>query len=118
MVVFFDQNWSDFGEKSELAAKISNITWIDEMLLQSKSHLSDFSMAEKMRWAARRKTIRVEDRSYSLLGLFAIHMPLLYGRPCCILPPSGRDYQVDERYVYIHLVEILGRWQHGVGYRK
>jgi hypothetical protein len=32
-----------------------------------------------MSWAAGRKTSRIEDRAYSLLGLFNINMPLLYG---------------------------------------
>ena len=32
-----------------------------------------------MSWAAKRRTTRVEDRAYSLLGLFEINMPLLYG---------------------------------------
>jgi hypothetical protein len=37
------------------------------------------SIAERMSWASRRKTTRVEDQAYSLLGLFDINMPLLYG---------------------------------------
>jgi hypothetical protein len=37
------------------------------------------SIAERMSWAYRRKTTRVEDQAYSLLGLFEINMPLLYG---------------------------------------
>ncbi|KAM0326721.1 hypothetical protein ACHAQA_006594 [Verticillium albo-atrum] len=37
------------------------------------------SIATKMRWAARRRTTRQEDVAYSLLGLFNINMPLLYG---------------------------------------
>jgi hypothetical protein len=32
-----------------------------------------------MSWAATRKTTRAEDRAYSLMGLFGIHMPMLYG---------------------------------------
>lgn len=79
MVVFFDRNWFDFGEKSESALEISCITWIDKVLLQSKSELSDHSVAEKMTWAARRKTTGLEDSSYSHLGLFNVHMPPLYG---------------------------------------
>ena len=36
-------------------------------------------IAQIMSWAAGRKTTRIEDRAYSLLGLFEINMPLLYG---------------------------------------
>src|SRR5277367_1528826 len=32
-----------------------------------------------MSWAARRETSRVEDRAYCLMGIFGIHMPLIYG---------------------------------------
>jgi hypothetical protein len=32
-----------------------------------------------MSWAKRRETKREEDAAYALLGIFDIHMPLLYG---------------------------------------
>lgn len=32
-----------------------------------------------MSWAAKRETKREEDVAYSLLGIFDIHMPLIYG---------------------------------------
>jgi hypothetical protein len=32
-----------------------------------------------MSWAKPRETKRQEDKAYSLLGIFNIHMPLLYG---------------------------------------
>ncbi|KAK3328134.1 heterokaryon incompatibility protein-domain-containing protein [Cercophora scortea] len=37
------------------------------------------SVAQKMSWASRRSTKRIEDEAYSLLGIFGVHMPLLYG---------------------------------------
>lgn len=36
-------------------------------------------MAKRFAWASERKTTRIEDEAYSLLGLFSINMPLLYG---------------------------------------
>lgn len=33
----------------------------------------------KMSWASTRETTRVEDRAYSLMGIFGVNMPLLYG---------------------------------------
>src|SRR6266480_980749 len=42
-------------------------------------NLSEYCVAEIMSWAQNRKTTRVEDVAYSLLGLFNINMPLLYG---------------------------------------
>ena len=32
-----------------------------------------------MSWAVKRKTTRKEDEAYSLLGIFGIYMPLIYG---------------------------------------
>jgi hypothetical protein len=32
-----------------------------------------------MSWASTRETRRPEDRAYSLLGIFEINMPLIYG---------------------------------------
>ena len=75
-VVFYDCRWAEIGSKTFLRAKISNICWI------SPDHLSqpkNASIATKMSWASRRHTSREEDMAYSLLGLFDINMPLLYG---------------------------------------
>ena len=36
----------------------------------------------KMSWASRRMTSRLEVRAYSLLSLFGVNMPLLYGGGC------------------------------------
>lgn len=41
--------------------------------------LSEYSVAQKMSWAASQTTTRVEDRAYSLLGIFGIYMPPIYG---------------------------------------
>ena len=32
-----------------------------------------------MSWAETRQTTREEDMAYSLLGIFDVHMPLIYG---------------------------------------
>lgn len=41
--------------------------------------LRSASIAERMSWAAKRQTTRVEDIAYCLLGIFGVHMPLIYG---------------------------------------
>jgi hypothetical protein len=58
---------------------ISSITSINLDLLRNRRSLEDFSCAQKLSWAAFRQTTRPEDRAYSLLGLFGITLPLLYG---------------------------------------
>ena len=75
-VVFYDKDWREFGSKSSLMAQISLVTGIQQC------HMVDTntaSAAQKMSWASRRKTTRVEDLAYSLLGIFDVNMPLLYG---------------------------------------
>jgi hypothetical protein len=44
-----------------------------------RTSLSNFSIAQRMSWAAHRKTTRVEDIAYCLMGLFGVNMPMLYG---------------------------------------
>lgn len=41
--------------------------------------LGSLNAAVIMNWAANRATTRIEDMSYSLIGLFNINLPLLYG---------------------------------------
>jgi hypothetical protein len=87
-IVFFDQRWSSLGSRQSLARDISAITQIPDALLSRSgpfsqdsisASLSTISVAARMSWASRRQTSRVEDMSYSLLGLFGVHVPLLYG---------------------------------------
>ncbi|KAK0627414.1 heterokaryon incompatibility protein-domain-containing protein [Immersiella caudata] len=46
---------------------------------ESLALLENYTVAERMSWAATRDTTRPEDRAYSLLGIFGVNMPLLYG---------------------------------------
>ena len=75
-VVFYDKYWREFGSKSSLIAQISLATGIQQ------DHIHDVngaSAAQKMSWASKRQTRRVEDMAYSLMGIFDVNMPLLYG---------------------------------------
>ncbi|KAF2756488.1 HET-domain-containing protein [Pseudovirgaria hyperparasitica] len=77
-VVFYNSNWESFGTKSTLRDEISSITSIDDQTLNGRS-FDQCSVARRMSWAARRKTTRVEDTAYCLMGIFDVNMPLLYG---------------------------------------
>jgi hypothetical protein len=66
------------GNKSSLERHISEITEIPIKALQGVP-LSDFSVDERMSWARKRETTRKEDKAYSLLGIFGVYMPLIYG---------------------------------------
>ncbi|KAF4625580.1 hypothetical protein G7Y89_g12587 [Cudoniella acicularis] len=78
-VEFYTGNWSPIGTKLERHKEIANITKIDlDVLVQAES-IDNFSAAERFSWAAHRQVTREEDETYSLLGLFHVDMPMLYG---------------------------------------
>ena len=73
---FYDQNWRKLGSKSSLMLQISSATGI---LINHIHDINDASIAQKMSWASNRQTSRKEDMAYSLMGIFDVNMPLLYG---------------------------------------
>jgi hypothetical protein len=77
-VEFFSKEEELLGDKSTLERQVCEITGIPAKALRG-SPLSDFSIAERMSWAGRRKTTREEDQAYSLLGIFNISIPVIYG---------------------------------------
>lgn len=77
-VKFYDKDWVSNGTKSGLICRLNEITGVDKIIL-SGGNLRLISVARKISWAAKRKTTRVEDMAYCLLGLFDISMPMLYG---------------------------------------
>ncbi|KAF4927088.1 Vegetative incompatibility protein HET-E-1 [Colletotrichum viniferum] len=77
-LMFFDMNWKYIGTKIDLAAFISEKTKVDIRTLIS-GDWPGASIARRMSWASTRQTTRPEDMAYCLLGLFGVHMPLIYG---------------------------------------
>ncbi|KAI2777450.1 HET-domain-containing protein [Daldinia loculata] len=103
-LVFFDKTWNQIqvgrliraansyrGQNSSalpsqekylnrlgLLTLLSDITNIPKKALDT-GDFSKFCAAARLAWAANRKTTRVEDVAYSLLGLLEVNMPLLYG---------------------------------------
>ena len=78
-VVFFSRGWTLLGTKITLLEVIHDITKIDGGVLLHTKALDEASVAQRMSWASTRETTRVEDQAYSLLGVFGINMPTLYG---------------------------------------
>jgi hypothetical protein len=77
-VRFYDGNWNYIGTKHSLATEIALTTRIHESILRGEKTLDEFSVAQKMSWAANRQTTEPEDRAYSLLGIFDVSMSLVY----------------------------------------
>jgi hypothetical protein len=72
-VFFYAQDWTFIESRSWIEPIILDITGI---------RLRDWEtacVAQKMSWASARKTTRVEDAAYCLMGIFGVNMPPLYG---------------------------------------
>jgi hypothetical protein len=76
-VDFFSRERELLGNKASLERHICEVTGIPATALRG-SPLSDFSITERLSWAASRETFRQEDKAYSLLGIFDVNMPLIY----------------------------------------
>jgi Heterokaryon incompatibility protein (HET) len=77
-VEFFSANGKQLGSKITLEREIHEITQIPIRALR-KYNLREFSVDERMRWAAGRETTVKEDRAYCLLGIFGVFLPPIYG---------------------------------------
>ncbi|KAL9062649.1 MAG: hypothetical protein Q9157_008738 [Trypethelium eluteriae] len=78
VVEFFSSEGEGLGNKLTLESTIHDVTGIPTNVLR-QGPSSDLTVDEQMSWAANRHTKEPEDEAYSLLGIFDISMPLLYG---------------------------------------
>lgn len=76
---FFAGDWSVIAGGDDLLDALAATTKIDRGLLQNRDLLPGFCVAERMSWAAKRQTTGQEDVAYSLMGLFGVQMPVVYG---------------------------------------
>ncbi|KAK5171454.1 uncharacterized protein LTR77_004599 [Saxophila tyrrhenica] len=90
-VLFYNADFRCVGTLENLAEHVSEASHIPMEFLSAGEvapmsqrrfcptpvHLA--SVAQRMGWAARRQASRSEDIAYSLLGIFDVNMPLLYG---------------------------------------
>ncbi|KAF2127315.1 vegetative incompatibility protein HET-E-1 [Dothidotthia symphoricarpi CBS 119687] len=77
-VEFFSSDEQRLGSKHSLEESLHDITGIAIQALQG-TPMPYFGVGERMSWAEKRETKREEDAAYSLLGIFDVYMPLIYG---------------------------------------
>jgi len=77
-VEFFSSTRIRLGDKRSLEKELHEITGVPESILQG-GPLSDYKVEKRLSWMDCRRTKREEDQAYALLGLFKVHMPLIYG---------------------------------------
>jgi hypothetical protein len=102
IVEFFSKEGRLLGSKISLEQDIHKVTKIPSTALRGEP-LSQFSVDERMSWAATRNTTLAEDKIYSLLGVFAVFLPLIYGE--------------GEAYASLRLSEEIQRRQRGRVFR-
>ena len=79
-VIFYSKYWRRIISRgAALYDLLTDITGIPRDLLMGALSLSEYSISQRMSWAANRETTRIEDKAYCLLGLFDVNMPMLYG---------------------------------------
>ncbi|KAL5384077.1 hypothetical protein DPSP01_005552 [Paraphaeosphaeria sporulosa] len=99
-VEFFSKEGKQLGSRMSLEQEIHKITKIPVKVLRGQG-LSEFSVEERISWAARRITTLEEDRVYCLLGICGVFLPLIYGE--------------GEAYARLRLEEEIQRRQKGHG---
>jgi hypothetical protein len=78
LIEFYSQEWRRLGDRTSLEQHIHEITGIPTLALQGAS-LSQFSVNERISWNKHRRTKHEEDRVYSMLGIFDVHISSFYG---------------------------------------
>ncbi|KAF5338563.1 hypothetical protein D9758_016541 [Tetrapyrgos nigripes] len=77
-VVFLDKNWQRIGTRWSLQDVVSAVTGIPVDVFKGRI-IDEYSVAQRMSWAAFRETTRPEDQAYCLLGVFGVSMSPIYG---------------------------------------
>lgn len=77
-VEFFSSDGGRLGSRRSLRREIHDITGIPVQALHGRS-LKQFKIEERTNWIRGRETKREEDMAYSLLGIFDVFIPLIYG---------------------------------------
>ncbi|KAI0654336.1 heterokaryon incompatibility protein-domain-containing protein [Cubamyces menziesii] len=79
-VIFLSKSWVPIASKRTIPALLREITGIDEAVLLGTMPLENVSVARRLSWASQRETTRIEDEAYCLMGIFNVHLPVIYGQ--------------------------------------
>ncbi|KAH9949181.1 hypothetical protein B0H21DRAFT_787108, partial [Amylocystis lapponica] len=80
---FYTANWESL-RAGPRDIDINRARWVSKITGIPTEHLQGFRagvdmVREKLVWASRRKTTRLEDMAYSLVGMFSIDLQIAYG---------------------------------------
>jgi hypothetical protein len=69
-----DRDWVDIGTSSSMGSLVSSITGVRDL-----NEFENACIAQKMSWASRRQTTRIEHQAYCLMDPFGVNMPPIRG---------------------------------------
>ncbi|KAG1753751.1 heterokaryon incompatibility protein-domain-containing protein [Suillus paluster] len=87
-IKFFNKHWTpmtndpnDKGEEenTKILRNLEKATHIPRREIYWKFNPGPFKVDERMVWAAERRTTRIEDVAYSLMGIFGVSLQIAYG---------------------------------------
>ena len=94
--MFHSVLWDHHGSRKEFSNLIFDTTGIDGKTFPHRDYLKGVSVARKMSWVSKTSDYTLGDRAYSLLGIFDVNMPLLYGEgEKSFSSIAGRDSQTN-----------------------
>ncbi|KAH5412573.1 hypothetical protein HBI32_128880 [Parastagonospora nodorum] len=78
---WFSRGWTlqELIAPEDSLKEMSEVTGIDADVIVDQTFLFHKSIAQKMSWASKRETTKIEDLAYCLMGIFGVNIPLLYG---------------------------------------
>ncbi|KAH7918590.1 hypothetical protein BV22DRAFT_904640 [Leucogyrophana mollusca] len=86
IIRFYISDWSPYLDDKQLNHKSNELflQLLGDLTGVDTESLRDFTPGvhrapEVLRWASNRKTTRVEDMTYSIMGMLAIQIPVIYG---------------------------------------
>ncbi len=88
-LIFFNCAWEEIGTKSSLKGIVADITGIAPSILVLNKG-GDVSVAQRLSWAAERQTSVAADKSYCLLGLLGVNIPMK------LRTSNGKGIEEDE----------------------
>lgn len=122
---FYSQDWNPIGwifkhhqsqrrdasemDPNNLTGTLAEVTGIPEILALGVLGVREAPISAKMSWMSKRQTTRIEDMAYCMLGLFGVHMPLLYGE-------GHRAFtRLQEEIIKASVDHTIFAWRYGAG---
>lgn len=90
LVWFYKKDWTPYidskqshKENPQVVNTISEITSIDGSVLNKfvpgLRDVGSDEVKKRMSWLSSRRTAKIEDMAYCMMGIFGVHMPVMYG---------------------------------------